>query len=98
VFAGELVQVLTAHVRTNPEPPSRHARTAIPPELDELVMRCLSKDPASRPSSARELGLTLDRFVSAEPWTEERATEWWRAHLPDAAIGGIGGEDHNTLV
>jgi serine/threonine protein kinase len=96
VFAGELVQVLTDHVKRNPEPPSLHARTAIPPELDELVMRCLNKDPKNRPASARELGQLLDRMSAAEPWTEQRATEWWRHNLPDQVTASF--EDSHTLV
>ena len=41
-------------------------------------MRCLAKNPASRPANARELDGTLARCRNAADWTRELADEWWR--------------------
>jgi serine/threonine-protein kinase len=57
-FAGKsAVEVFANHVHAAPEPPSAHA-TEIPRELDALVLSCLEKQPAQRPT-ARELEALL---------------------------------------
>jgi len=55
-FQGNKMAVLAAHLNTRPRP-LREANPAasIPPEVEELVLRCLEKDPALRPASAQEL-------------------------------------------
>jgi Tol biopolymer transport system component/tRNA A-37 threonylcarbamoyl transferase component Bud32 len=47
-------QVLAAHVTEAPDPVSKR-RSAIPPELEAIVMRCLAKRPADRYQSAGDL-------------------------------------------
>jgi serine/threonine-protein kinase len=55
-FVGSnIVEVCAAHVHAEAEPPSRHASVAVPRELDALVVRCLDKEPARRPTT-RDLG------------------------------------------
>jgi serine/threonine-protein kinase len=78
-----VVATIVAHVNTPPEPPSAVAEMPIPVELDGLVLACLSKDPASRPGSAEDLARALDGIRLDEPWTRERAAEWWQTHLPE---------------
>ncbi|HVT76924.1 MAG TPA: serine/threonine-protein kinase, partial [Acidimicrobiales bacterium] len=57
-FQGEtFAEILAKQIVDTPEPPSKHA--PVPAELDRLIMRCLAKDPAARPQSAKELGQTL---------------------------------------
>jgi serine/threonine-protein kinase len=54
-FTGATQQmVLAAHVTQVPEPVTNH-RPAVPPELAQVVMRCLEKKPADRWQSAAEL-------------------------------------------
>jgi eukaryotic-like serine/threonine-protein kinase len=48
----------------NCPPPSR-LTPEVPPALDALVMRCLERDPARRPSTARELGQHMAEVQSA---------------------------------
>jgi tetratricopeptide (TPR) repeat protein/tRNA A-37 threonylcarbamoyl transferase component Bud32 len=47
-------QVLSAHVTETPDPVTKHRQT-VPPQLEQLVMRCLEKKPADRWQSAEEL-------------------------------------------
>ncbi|HEY2904068.1 MAG TPA: serine/threonine-protein kinase, partial [Polyangia bacterium] len=57
-FKGEtFTEVLAKQLTMMPDPPSRLAQ--VPPALSDLIMRCLAKDPADRPQSARELGDAL---------------------------------------
>jgi serine/threonine protein kinase len=65
-FRGEVfVEILTKQLTQVPERPSTHA--TLPPALDELIMRCLAKEPEARPQSARELGEELSRIFSSKP-------------------------------
>ena len=62
----DLMALLTRVATESPVPPSRPG-TAIPSGLSALVLRCLAKDPASRPSSYAELETGLRPFSSAVP-------------------------------
>jgi serine/threonine-protein kinase len=62
-FQGEtFAEILAKQIVDTPEPPSKHA--PVPAELDRLIMRCLAKDPAARPQSAKELGQTLSSVLT----------------------------------
>jgi len=56
-------QMLAAHVTQAPDPLAAH-RTTVPPGLNALIMRCLSKKPADRPQSAVELVQLLDGMMT----------------------------------
>jgi serine/threonine-protein kinase len=64
-FAGRGRAILAAHVTEAPEPLSS-VRPDLPEGLADLVMRCIEKDPAHRPQSAREIVDVLDdpAFIS----------------------------------
>jgi tetratricopeptide (TPR) repeat protein len=51
--------MLAAHVTQTPEPVSAYRQT-IPPDISQIVMRCLAKHPADRWQSAAELGEQLE--------------------------------------
>ena len=85
VFAGDTpMAVVVHHAHTPPIPPSERSELPIPPALDSLVMACLAKKPADRPQSARELSHRLADVSGVNPWTEERARDWWESHEPAA--------------
>jgi serine/threonine-protein kinase len=80
VFDAELgFQAIARHLNVTPDPPSRHAGTAIPEELDRTILACLAKRPDDRPQTATQLQKLL-RQVPGEPWTQEEAVRWWAAH------------------
>jgi hypothetical protein len=88
VFEGETpMQLALHHVQTTPVPPSRRGAVEVPRALEDLVLACLEKDPARRPSSAQELAQRLEATGLASEWTAERAREWWETHLPSPAPG-----------
>ena len=54
----------------------------LPPELDELVMACLEKDPNRRPRDAEVLFQLACGCHDCETWGQPAAKEWWENHLP----------------
>ena len=49
--------------------------------LEALIMDCLEKNPNRRPQTAHELKESLEALRFDLPWTEERATLWWKKNL-----------------
>ena len=77
VFEGASVEaVLNLHLTEAPLPPSRRG-TAVPPELEFLILQCLEKEPSRRPASAAALGEALTPLAAG--WTPELAKAWWAA-------------------
>jgi hypothetical protein len=78
-FQGaSMVEVCSMHLHLEPEPPSKRLDRALPPLLEALVLRCLSKHPDQRPASALELARELADCTDVPPWTEADAATWWR--------------------
>lgn len=74
------------HVKTAPVPPSRRTELTVPERLDEIVLKCLAKDPGDRFTNMRELSDALETVPLAGPaWDRRRAEEWWQLHQP---LGG----------
>jgi serine/threonine protein kinase len=55
-------EIMSKHLSDLPLPPSRLA-AAIPRELEQVVLRCLSKRPSDRSSSAREVRKLLEQLL-----------------------------------
>jgi tRNA A-37 threonylcarbamoyl transferase component Bud32 len=85
-----LGEVLMHQVKDLPVRPSERFGKPMSADLENLLMRCLAKNPAARPADARELDEALTRCRSAADWTRELADEWWRNY---AAI-----QSEKTLV
>ena len=76
-----MMQVFAQHLQAVPVSPSQRGPSAVPPDLEQLVLSCLAKAPEDRPQSAAE----LDRGLAAadvEPWTDVHAQQWWAATQP----------------
>jgi serine/threonine-protein kinase len=56
------------------------AKHPVPPALDELIARCLAKDPAARPQDVQAVTAALDAVLAEQPWTREQIEAWWRKH------------------
>ena len=83
--ANSLMQMLFDHATTPPPRPQTRTELPIPPDLEQLIMDCLEKDPARRPVSASVLAQRLSTCRVPEPWTRERAERWWQTHAPTPA-------------
>lgn len=74
------LDLLLSHLNTVPERPASLSEQTIPAQLDHLVMRCLEKRPEDRLPSVNAVLAALHAIRFDEPWTHERAAEWWRLH------------------
>ncbi len=73
------LQMLHAHAY-EPFVPSRDFTQTVPADLQNVILRCLEKDPDQRYPDAATLEKALASCESANSWTAERAEEWWREH------------------
>lgn len=81
LFEAETDLDLTHQVlNAPPRRPSECAPGEIPEELDNLVLRCLAKDPAARPQRMEELLMVLYVLSAWHPWTQSAAAEWWQRY------------------
>ncbi len=55
--------ILSAQVTKTPDPVRKHQPT-VPPAVEQMVMKCLEKDPADRWQSAEELSARLDALTT----------------------------------
>ncbi|MBA2537176.1 MAG: Stk1 family PASTA domain-containing Ser/Thr kinase [Actinobacteria bacterium] len=70
-FNGDTpIEIAMKHLNEAPRPPSEH-RSEIPPELDQIVLRALAKDPHDRYQSAEEFSADLDRLEAGIPVSPE---------------------------
>jgi TolB-like protein/tetratricopeptide (TPR) repeat protein len=82
-------QLFAAHVGEKPAP-LVDRRPDCPPEVVTLVTRCLEKDPANRPQSARELLRTLDaKHTYSTPVSQPAKPVRGGRKLVIGAIAGI---------
>jgi eukaryotic-like serine/threonine-protein kinase len=73
-FNGEsAIEIAMKHVNELPRPPSR-LRPEISPELDQIVMRALAKEPEERYQTAEDFIEDLDRAEAGLPISRETAT------------------------
>jgi eukaryotic-like serine/threonine-protein kinase len=83
IFEGRsVVEVMFHHAHTPPPRPSTTSELPIPAPLEDLIMECLEKDPARRPTSAEAVSTLLDAVSLESAWTVERAERWWAMHRP----------------
>ena len=78
VFDGNsAIEICMRHLQKSPSTPSEKRRSKIDGELEQLVMKCLEKNPDDRPGSARELLSQLSSCKLASSWSLDQAEAWW---------------------
>jgi DNA-binding NtrC family response regulator len=97
VFTGEPMAVMIHHARTPPKPPSAISPFPVPERLEHIVLACLEKTPEKRPSSALDLRNQLGEVTMTTGWTDERAEQWWREHLPELATSSVASDSSSEL-
>lgn len=96
--AKSVVEVLAAQLHEQPAPPSKQLGRALPAELEQLVLQCLEKDPARRPTSARAMADRLSALQLPEQWSEGDARGWWSRQLGDGGAGAKAEVDPNAAT
>ncbi len=66
--------MLAAHIAERPEPPARY-RNTIPAAMNELVLKCLEKNPADRIQNADEIASLLTAMATPTGGTTPASTE-----------------------
>jgi len=88
VFDGNsIVEICSHHLHTEPESLTDRG-VNVPEDLEEIVLRCLAKNPDDRFSSMEELREALDRCACAFAWTTESAATWWNEKEPTSSCTG----------
>jgi serine/threonine-protein kinase len=87
-FNGESIADVTTSVLKSPVPPLSKLGVAVPPALQSIVDRCLSRDLAARWSSAAELASSLRALSPGAPGAQDDASLAPRAG--DAALASKG--------
>jgi eukaryotic-like serine/threonine-protein kinase len=95
-----LLQMLHAHAY-EPVVPVREFQDCVPADLQQVVLRCLEKDPGRRYEDVAALERALASCACAGQWTLERAEDWWQQHGSTAAPAPSGEalqRDSRTIV
>lgn len=70
------IKVLVAHASETPVSP-REINPSIPLELEEIIMRCLEKQPDDRFQDVATLAEQLEHVPLTDSWSSKLASEWW---------------------
>jgi serine/threonine-protein kinase len=73
------VQVVAAHLHERPAPLTG-VRPDLPEDLQEVVLRCLEKEPRERFRDMDDLDRALAQCRCAAAWSQQQAAAWWREH------------------
>lgn len=73
------VKVIIAHASETASPP-RQINADLPEELEEIILRCLEKDPDHRYQDAASLRQALLHVPAEKPWSSQLATDWWNCN------------------
>jgi serine/threonine protein kinase len=75
-----VLDVIHMHLTARPKPPSERVGHALSSDLENLIMRCLKKNPADRPQSSEELANGFRACQDADKWSEYDARKWWEEY------------------
>jgi WD40 repeat protein/serine/threonine protein kinase len=84
-FKGDRHEILRDIVLTEPKPPHQVDR-GIPRDLETIILKAMTKEPASRYATAQDLADDLRRFLEARPILARRSSlpeklaKWSRRH------------------
>ena len=73
------MQVLTAHAR-DPVRPLTQVNADVPADLEQVILRCLEKEPDRRYQDAESLEQALAACACAGRWSQAQARGWFENH------------------
>ncbi|MFT5233135.1 MAG: serine/threonine protein kinase [Candidatus Krumholzibacteriia bacterium] len=90
LLSGELVfpgdnplEMIRKHVNEEPEPIGKRAPEPQNMDLNALVMKCLEKDPESRPQNCLEILEELERIATGCHWSRTSGLSWWHENISE---------------
>jgi serine/threonine-protein kinase len=85
-FDGDrALKILFAHAQQEPRHPS-HINSDVPPDLEQVVLRCLAKKPGDRYENAHNLKQALLDCEAAGRWGDAEAAAWWQGTRREAPV------------
>ncbi len=78
VFEGSSAMEICYKVLEEDPVPVRDLVPGVPPELGDLVMQCLEREPKDRPAGAGEIIERLDGLSLQHRWGMVEARAWWK--------------------
>ena len=85
-FRGDVpLQIMIAHAR-EPVVPPRQIVADVPEDLEEIIVKCLAKEPHQRYADAAALEKALSECGCADCWSQELAAKWWVARPESAGV------------
>jgi hypothetical protein len=78
--ADSISEIYEKQLAANPVPPGQRTTNPVSFEMEQIILRCLEKEPASRPQSVGELRTLLLDCPAAADWTPEDRVAWWEAY------------------
>ena len=76
--AKTAVEILVLHRTQPPKRPSEVAAIHVPSELEDIIAKCLSKDPKDRYATAQAVAEALEQVPRSRDWDRDHARRWWR--------------------
>lgn len=92
------LKVVFAHVNEEVTPPSE-LDPMIPSDLEEIILRCLAKQPEDRYQDVDELEAALARCDVADDWSPQAAKLWWQGRdVPMLCAQSTQGDATTTVL
>jgi serine/threonine-protein kinase len=90
-FSAPTFLALIAKTVNEPAPPpsQQNASVEIPEAFEAMIMQCLAKEPAERPTSAEEIAEALDQLLAAYPDDPKQSAEG--GALTPTLVRGVAG-------
>ena len=101
IFDAETVaEIHEKQLRAAPIPPSQRTTMPISAAMEQLLLSCLAKEPATRPQTADELRTRLLACPAASEWPVAARIAWWEIYekLPVGIPVGNGADTSTPMV